>query len=79
MDDTALVAQFGGGRVQEGEPNRWRSMNSPTESLLVPARVPTHWHQNGTVDFAVFNSRSSSRVVRYPCVISPAPAHNFRV
>ena len=54
MDSTALVVQFGGGRVQEGAPDRWRSMNLPTQSLLVPARVPTHWHYSGTVDFAVF-------------------------
>ena len=54
MDTTALVVQFGGSRVQEGEPDRWRSMNLPTQSLLVPAGVPTHWHYSGTVDFAVF-------------------------
>jgi AraC family transcriptional regulator len=29
-------------------------MNLPTQSLLVPAGVPTHWHYSGTVDFAVF-------------------------
>jgi AraC family transcriptional regulator len=54
MDATALVVQFGGGRVREGERDRWRSMNLPTQSLLVPADVPTHWHYSGTVDFAVF-------------------------
>ena len=54
MDCTALVVQFGGGRVKEGEPDRWRSMNLPTQSLLLPAGVPTHWHYSGTVDFAVF-------------------------
>jgi len=54
MDSTALVVQFGGGRVREGEPHHWRSMNLPTQSLLVPAGVPTHWHYSGTVDFAVF-------------------------
>jgi AraC family transcriptional regulator len=54
MDGVALVVQFGGGRVQEGEPHRWRSMNLPTQSLLLPSRVPTHWHYSGTVDFAVF-------------------------
>lgn len=54
MDVTALVVQFGGGRVQEGEPDRWRSMNLPTASLLIPRRVATHWHYSGTVDFAVF-------------------------
>lgn len=50
----ALVVQFGGGRVKEGEPDRWRSMNLPTQSLLVPGHTPTHWHYSGTVDFAVF-------------------------
>jgi len=51
---TGLVTQFGGGRVTEGEPDHWRSMNLPTQSLLVPSGVPTHWHYSGTVDFAVF-------------------------
>jgi AraC family transcriptional regulator len=51
---TGLITQFGGGRVREGDPDRWRSMNLPTQSLLVPAGVPTHWHYSGTVDFAVF-------------------------
>jgi AraC family transcriptional regulator len=54
LGGTTLVVQFGGGRVREGEPDRWRSMNLPTQSLLVPAGVPTHWHYSGTVDFAVF-------------------------
>jgi len=50
----ALVVQFGGSRVREGEPDRWRSMNLPSQSLLVPPGVTTHWHYSGTVDFAVF-------------------------
>jgi len=54
MDATALVVQFGGGRVHEGEPHHWRSMNLPTQSLLIPSGVATHWHYSGTVDFAVF-------------------------
>jgi AraC family transcriptional regulator len=54
MDGTALVVQFGGGRVREGEPHHWRSMNLPTQSLLIPSGVATHWHYSGTVDFAVF-------------------------
>jgi AraC family transcriptional regulator len=53
MDTTALVVQFGGGRVREGEPDHWRSMNLPTQSLLIPSGVATHWHYSGTVDFAV--------------------------
>jgi AraC family transcriptional regulator len=54
MGTTALVVQFGGGRVQEGERDHWRSMNLPTASLLIPRGVATHWHYSGTVDFAVF-------------------------
>ena len=41
IDCIALVVQFGGGRVTEGEPDRWRSMNLPTQSLL-PAEEGTH-------------------------------------
>ena len=54
LDVTALLVQFGGSRVQEGEHGRWRSMNLPSASLLVPSRVATHWHYSGAVDFAVF-------------------------
>jgi len=50
-----LVVQIGGSRVREGEPDRWRSMNLPSQSLLVPPGVATHWHYSGTVDFAVFH------------------------
>lgn len=50
---TSLVCQFGGGRVGEGERDQWRSMNLPTQSLLIPRGVSTHWHYSGTVDFAV--------------------------
>jgi AraC family transcriptional regulator len=51
---TGLVVQFGGGRVREGEPDHWRSMNLPSQSMLIPKGVATHWHYSGTVDFAVF-------------------------
>lgn len=54
LEGTALVVQFGGGRVREGEPDRWRSMNLPSASQLLPRRVATHWHYSGAVDFAVF-------------------------
>ena len=54
MDRAALVVQFGGGRVREGERDHWRSMNLPTQSLVIPIGVQTHWHYSGTVDFAVF-------------------------
>ena len=54
LGSTGLVCQFGGGRVREGKPDRWRSLNLPSQSLLMPKSVPTHWHYSGTVDFAVF-------------------------
>jgi AraC family transcriptional regulator len=54
LSTSGLLVQFGGGRVREGEPDNWRSMNLPTQSLLIPKGVPTHWHYSGTVDFAVF-------------------------
>ena len=54
LEVTGLVTQFGGGRVEEGESDHLRSTNLPTQSLLVPVGVPTHWHYSGTVDFAVF-------------------------
>jgi AraC family transcriptional regulator len=54
VDMTSLVTQFGGGRVREGEDGHWRSLSLPTQSQLLPAGVPTHWHYAGTVDFAVF-------------------------
>jgi AraC family transcriptional regulator len=54
LDRTTLVVQFGGARVREGKPDHWRSMNLPTQSLIIPAGVATHWHYSGTIDFAVF-------------------------
>lgn len=50
----ALVTQFGGARVREGETGAWRSTSLPNRSLLVPSHCSTHWHYAGTVDFAVF-------------------------
>jgi AraC family transcriptional regulator len=49
----ALVTQFGGAKVREGESGAWRSTTLPSQSLLVPANFATHWHYAGTVDFAV--------------------------
>jgi AraC family transcriptional regulator len=54
LDTAGLLVQFGGGRVREGEPDHWRSMNLPSQSMLIPKGVATHWHYSGTVDFAVF-------------------------
>jgi AraC family transcriptional regulator len=51
---TGLVNQFGGGQVREGEQDQWRVQSLPTQSLLVPPGVPTHWHYSGTVDFVAF-------------------------
>jgi AraC family transcriptional regulator len=40
-------------------------MNLPTQSLLIPAGVPTHWHYAGSVDYAIFyfldNSSSATQ------------------
>lgn len=53
LETTGLLVQFGGAVVREGEPDNWRSMNLPSQSMLIPRGVPTHWHYSGTVDFAV--------------------------
>ncbi len=63
MDATTLVVQFGGGRVREGGPQQWRSTSLPTQALLVPDGVATHWHYSGTVDFAVFYFLAGDNVV----------------
>jgi len=60
IDCTSLVVQFGGARVREGEKGAWRSTSLPSQSLLLPANCPTHWHYSGTVDFAVFYFPDSS-------------------
>lgn len=51
---TGLITQFGGARVREGERDHWRSTHLPSQSLLIAAHTPTHWHYAGTVDFAAF-------------------------
>lgn len=51
---TGIVTQLGGSRTKEGERNHWRSVSQPSQSLLVPPGVPTHWHYSGTVDYVVF-------------------------
>ena len=48
-----LVTQLGGAKVREGESGAWRSVTLPSQSLLVPANCATHWHYEGTVDFAL--------------------------
>ncbi len=54
MGIVTLVTQFGGGRVREGEAQEQRSVNLPSQSMLIPSNVSTHWHYSGTVDFALF-------------------------
>jgi len=54
LDCMALLNQFGGGTVHEGQQNQRRSQNLPTQSILVPRGVPTHWYYTGPVDFVVF-------------------------
>lgn len=54
IECTALINQFGGGPVHEGQQGHWRTQNLPTQSILVPRGVPTHWHYSGPVDFVVF-------------------------
>jgi len=54
VNGIALVVQFGGARVREGEVGAWRTETLPSQSVLVPARCATHWHYSGAVDFAVF-------------------------
>jgi len=54
LSRAGLVTLFGGARVLEGESGAWRSNTLPSQSLLIPAQCPTHWHYAGTVDFAVF-------------------------
>ena len=54
VDAMALVTQFGGSRVHEGEAGAWRADVIPSQSVFLPANCPTHWHYSGTVDFAVF-------------------------
>jgi AraC family transcriptional regulator len=50
----ALAVQLGGGVIKEGEPDDWRSIYLPTQAVLIPKGVATHWHYSGTVDFVGF-------------------------
>ena len=76
MAVTALVTQFGGARVREGESGAWRSTIMPSQSLLVPQNCATHWHYSGTVDFAVFYfpNRSGGLVQRLERLAAKAAA-----
>jgi AraC family transcriptional regulator len=48
-----LATQFGGRMVREGEDSQTRSTSLPSQSLLIPPNMPTHWHYTGTVDYAL--------------------------
>lgn len=50
---TGLITQFGGGRVTEtSRRDGVGDVNLPTDSILIPAGVPSRWTYAGTVDFA---------------------------
>ncbi|MBF7731575.1 helix-turn-helix domain-containing protein [Pseudomonas sp. N040] len=75
MELSALVTQFGGSRVREGELEQLRSMNLPTQSQLIPAGVPTHWHYAGTIDYAIFYFIDSTCSATQ-CLDALAESHN---
>ena len=54
LDTMALVTQFGGALVKEGNAGNWRTTNMPSQSLFIPRDCATHWYYGGTTDFAVF-------------------------
>jgi AraC family transcriptional regulator len=54
LDWIALLTQFDGARVQEGETGKWRLHTLPSQSIVLPRNCTTHWHYNGVVDFAIF-------------------------
>lgn len=55
LQTDALVTQLSGGQVREGERDHWRAVNLPTQSILLPKGVATHWHYTSTIDFAAFH------------------------
>lgn len=75
MGIIALVTQFGGGRVREGEAEQQRSVNLPSQSLLIPTHVPTHWHYSSTIDFAVFYFLDADAPALRPLVQLAAARH----
>ena len=60
----AMLNQFGGGTVREGLQDDQRSQSLPTNSILVPRGVPTHWHYTGPVDFVAFYFLESNSDIR---------------
>ncbi len=53
-DVPGLITLFGGARVTEGEAERWRTTNLPSQALLLPPGCATHWHLSGPSDFGIF-------------------------
>jgi len=54
LDVVALITQFGGGRVQAGQSDRWRASVLPSQTMLTPSKYPTQWRYSGVVEFVVF-------------------------
>ena len=54
IDVAALVTQFGGGRVQARQTDRWRADVLPSQSILAPSKYATLWRYSGIVDFVAF-------------------------
>ena len=50
----SMAIQFGGAKIQEGDPGYWRSQSLPTQGVLIPVGCETNWHYSGTADFALF-------------------------
>lgn len=57
---SGLITQFGPTPIREGERDHWRVVSLPSQSLLVPRGIPTHWHYTGTADFVCFYFISDS-------------------
>lgn len=54
LPTTALVTQFGGSKVGEGNKDKSKAEFFPSFSIVVPANCATEWQFSGFVDFAVF-------------------------
>jgi AraC family transcriptional regulator len=51
---TAMVTQFGGSKVKEGDKHNTQVEFFPSYSAVIPAHCPTQWQFSGFVDFSVF-------------------------
>jgi AraC family transcriptional regulator len=54
LNCTALAVQLGGGTIYEGPPDEWRSVHLPTQAVLLPRGVATHWYYSGSADVVGF-------------------------